>query len=76
MENEYVDISKIPPSGRHKGRWPWAEWEKIPPGKALEVTHLLNGMTAKKFSANNPTARKYDLVLFCRKDRVWVARLT
>ena len=47
----YLDVAEIPgnPVGHH-GRpslWPWAEWRKLPPGKALRV-ELPPGRTARE----------------------------
>ena len=70
---EYIDIKDIPVGMKQK--YPWAEWEATPEGKALEVTKFLNGRTPQSFCAGNAgMAEKRGLKLSYRGERVYVRR--
>lgn len=73
---DYIDIEEIPTSNR-TGKFPYQEWVAIPPGKALEVTELLDGRRAANFrTAVVQYFRHHEMGLVCmiRKGHVWIAR--
>ena len=56
--NGYIDI----PNRKSRGRYPWDEWEKIPPGKGLDITeHVAHLDRAHWYNVLTPTARKHGL---------------
>lgn len=72
----YIDISEIPVSTRTR-KYPYQEWAAIPPGKALEVTELLDGRKPSYvYQALVDYFRRHELGLVCmvRNGHVWVAR--
>lgn len=74
---DYIDISEIPGRPGAKPKWPYDEWAKIPPGRALEVTDLLDGTPPRSLAvAVKSYWRRHDLGLVCmiRNDRAWIAR--
>ena len=68
-----MDIKDIPAHAGSKSKYPWAEWAKIPEGKALEVTEFLNGRTAQQLCAGcRPQALRHGLIFRQRGERVFL----
>jgi len=66
-KNGYIDIADLPGGvpGR-RSRYPWREWEKLPPGKALEITDLVRHLPNPSAGIGQD-ARRRGLALMQRK---------
>lgn len=74
---EYISIEDLPPATNKGRRWPWAEWQKIPEGHAIEVTDLHDIKLSYAISSLRLTNKKHPewgLTIMARKDKVYIAK--
>ena len=74
--SDYISIDEIPHRG-NATHYPYAEWLKIPEGKALEITEQLNGKTVaivRTIIAQYLRSHDLSLVVMMRGERLFVAR--
>ena len=64
-KNDYLDFS---PPVRVR-QYNWAEWEKIPPGKAVDITDIV-----KQVGNLRPSAAKRGLIVYMKNNRVYIGR--
>lgn len=71
-EPEYIDIADLAPG---PGKYPWAEWRRIPPGKCLRITDHKPARSALQFArVLGGQAMRYDLRVILRGDAVYITQ--
>lgn len=69
---EYIDIGSV---RKRQAVWPWEEWKKIPPGKAVRVD--LNGKQSGNVARSLRAGITYhgvDLKIVTKGEEVYVGR--
>lgn len=77
--SKYISVDDIPGNAGKRNRYPYDEWVKIPDGKAVEVTELLDGVKIQ--SARNAihqyiSVHRLPLRTVSRGERLFIVRDT
>lgn len=73
-KNSYIDISELQPTTWTR-KYPWDEWAKLPPGKALDITDLVSeAVISSGGTGIRGTAASRGLKIMAQKKRIYVYR--